>query len=263
MRLKTSPYETRQETYRDNPFQFLMVCFMLNQTSHKQVDQVREEFFGKYPDADSLLLAEESDIAKMVKPLGFYNKRAKSWKRFAAEWKALTEDYGTDKPPVSQIAKLHGVGKYALDSWKVFQLYEYDTQVDDHVLNWYVDWAREEVEIIKRNTSEWLPRTVYYVHMEDERGAVNNWNVCKDYACVVMARTINEAIEKTKKIALNQQGAKHIKVLGIGHAKHDWVNEKEPIKSDPEYYSVRSKAALDACKDRDLSEYLNKKEYTY
>lgn len=236
---------------------------MLNQTSHKQVDQVREEFFQKYPDAESLILAEESEIAAMIRPLGFYNKRAKAWKRFASEWIQLTEDYGTDRPPVNAISKLHGVGKYALDSWKVFQLYAYDTQVDDHVLNWYVEWAREEVEKIKRDTSEWSPRTVYYVHMEDDRYTINNWNVCQDYACVVMSRTINEAIEKTKKIALNKHGAKHIKILGIGHAKHEWVNEKEPIKSDPEYYEIRSKAALAACKDNGLEDYFKKREYTY
>lgn len=261
MRLRTSPYETRQETYRDNPYQFLMVCFMLNQTSHKQVDQVREEFFQKYPDAESLILAEESEIATMIKPLGFYNKRAKAWKRFASEWIQLTEDYGTDRPPVNAISKLHGVGKYALDSWKVFQLYAYDTQVDDHVLNWYVEWAREEVEKIKRDTSEWSPRTVYYVHMEDDRHTINNWNVCQDYACVVMSRTINEAIEKTKKIALNKHGAKHIKILGIGHAKHEWVNEKEPIKSDPEYYRIRSTAALEAYKQNQYLDYPSKKEH--
>jgi endonuclease III-like uncharacterized protein len=236
---------------------------MLNQTSHKQVDQVREGFFEKYPDADSLIRAEESDISKMVKPLGFYNKRAKAWKRFATEWKNLVEDYCTDKPPVSQIAKLHGVGKYALDSWKVFQLYEYDIQVEDHVLNWYVDWAKQEVERIKRNISEWLPRTVYYLHMEDDRGAVNNWNKCKDYACVVMARTIEEAIEKAKKIALAQHGAKCIKILGIGHAKQEWVDESEPMKSDPDYYLQRSKAALASSKENKMEDYFKKKIYNY
>lgn len=262
MKLPTSPYETRQEMYRDDLYKFLMVCFMLNQTSHKQVDQVREEFFEKYPDADSLEVAEESEIASMIKPLGFYNKRAKSWKRFAREWKALRRHYGSGAPPIHEIEKLHGVGKYALDSWKVFQLYQYNIPVEDHVLNWYVEWARKEEERIKRERAEPKPRTVYYLHMEDDRGAVNNWNVCRDYACVVMARTIDEAIEKTKRIALNQHGAKHIKILGIGFAKAEWVNEESPMKSDPEYYNVRSKAALESAKGKNLEDYFAKKKYT-
>jgi hypothetical protein len=113
------------------------------------------------------------------------------------------------------------------------------------------------------NTQQLRPITVYYVHMEDERGAINNWKQCKDYACVVFARTIDEAIEKTKKIALNQEGAKFIKVLGIGHAKHEWVNSKEPCKSDPEYYSVRAKAALKSAKENGVAEYFQRREYKY
>ena len=58
MRLQTSPYNTRQEQYRDDPWKMLMVCFMLNQTSHKQVDQIREEFFNRFPDAESFVLAK-------------------------------------------------------------------------------------------------------------------------------------------------------------------------------------------------------------
>jgi endonuclease III len=259
MRLPMSPYETRQELYRDDPFKFLMVCFMLNQTSHKQVDQVREAFFEKYPNAETLEAAEESEIASLVKILGFYNKRAKSWKKFASEWIALVDRYDGCIPPIYEIEKLHGVGKYALDSWKVFQLFEYDTDVDDHVLNWYVSWAKEESEKIKRESSEWKPRTVYYLHMEDDRGAINNWNVCRDYACVVMARTINEAIEKTQAIALDQYGAKHIKILGIGYAKEEWVNEESPMKSDPEYYKTRSKAVLESVKGKNLENYFSNK----
>lgn len=258
-----SPYETRQELYRDNPFQFLMICFMLNQTSHKQVDQVREAFFEKYPDALSLQTAEESDVASIIRPLGFYNKRAKSWKRFAHEWNLLLDKYDNSLPPVQEIEKLHGVGKYALDSWKVFQLYQYDIPVEDHVLNWYVEWAKNEAERINRESSPWKPRTVYYLHMEDERGAVNNWNTCRDYSCVVMARTINEAIEKTKEIALDQHGAKHVKILGIGYAKEEWVDEKSPMKSDNDYYRKRSRAAIESAKGKDLAEYFSRKDYKY
>lgn len=138
VRLPVSPYNTRQEQYRDDPWKMLMVCFMLNQTSHKQVDKVRYEFFSRWPDAKALLAADESEIAELIRPLGFYNKRAKQWKEFAKQWIEL----GTDRPSVDEVAMLKGVGKYALDSWKVFQLYEYGTEVNDYMLNYYVDWAR-------------------------------------------------------------------------------------------------------------------------
>ena len=238
IRLETSPYDTRQEEYRDDPWKMLMICFMLNQTSHKQVDQLRHAFFDRFPNAESLTLAEESEIADMIRPLGFYNKRAKAWKEFSNQWIAAVDKYSGTNIPVFELEKMRGVGKYALDSWKVFQLYNYEVKPEDHVLNWYVEWALKEVERIKREGAEFKPMSVYYLHFEDERGFINNWNRCKDYVCCVMARTQKEAIEITESIALQQNGAMHIRVLGIGHGKQEWTEMVQPLRSDNEKYRV-------------------------
>lgn len=210
---------------------------MLNQTSHKQVDQIRHEFFSKYPTPEKLVLAEDKEIADLIRPLGFYNKRAKAWKEFSLQWISAVMRKRTTNLPLEDLERMKGVGKYALDSWKVFQLYEYDTPVDDHVLNWYVEWAKQEVERLYREDKPYVPMSVYYLHMKDERGANNNWNVCRDYVCCVMARTQKEAIEKVEKIALSQRGAKHIKVVGIGLGKEEWVNEEAPLVTNEEDYT--------------------------
>jgi hypothetical protein len=232
MRLQTSPYNTRQEQYRDDPWKMMMVCFMLNQTSHKQVDQIREEFFLRFPDAESLVLADESEIAQMIKILGFYNKRAKAWRQFSFEWIAAVDKFGGTDIPVSELEKMRGVGKYALDSWKVFQLYDYDIEVNDHVLNWYVDWARVEKERLIRESKPWQPMSVYYLHFESDREEFHNWNNCQDFVCCVMARTQNEAIEITRSIALDQKRAYHIKILGVGHCKSEWTEEPQPMRTN-------------------------------
>ena len=232
MRLDISPYNTRQEQYREDPFKMLMICFMLNQTSHKQVDQIREEFFNRFPDAESFVLAEESEIAQMIKILGFYNKRAKAWKQFAFEWIAAVDKFGGTNIPVEELAKMKGIGKYALDSWKVFQLYDYNIEVDDHVLNWYVDWARAEKERLIRESLPWKPMSVYYLHFEDDREVFHNWSNCQDFVCCVMARTQNEAMEVTRYIALDQKKAKHVKILGIGHCKEEWTNYEQPMRTN-------------------------------
>jgi endonuclease III len=236
MKLQISPYNTRQEEYREDAWKMLMVCFMLNQTSHKQVDQVRHEFFDRFPTPEALVEAEESEIASMIKTLGFYNRRAKSWKEFSKQWIDAVEEYGTSVP-ISVLEEMRGVGRYALDSWKVFQVIHYVIEVDDHVLNWYVDWARQEVERLAREASPWKPMVVYYLHFKDDRYFVNNWNKRGDYVCCVMARTIGEAIEKTEKIALNQQGAYHIKIMGIGNGIEDWVDEEKPLTTNEENYT--------------------------
>lgn len=240
MKLPTSPYNTRQEQYRDDPWKMLMVCFMLNQTSHKRVDQVRDEFFSRYPNAQALLDAQDSDIVELIKPLGFYNRRVKAWKQFCQQWVALS----TDAPSLSQLIELRGVGKYALDSWKVFQLHQYDTEVDDHVLNWYVEWAKQEVERLAREGKEFTPHVVYYLHYNDDRDMSPNWMRCQDYAACVMARTGNEAREKVEAIALKQLGSVKIKVVGIAKGESDWVDEENPIFTDETVYKKRREQVM-------------------
>jgi hypothetical protein len=214
----------------------LMVCFMLNQTSHKQVDKVRHEFFSRYPNAQAFLDAEDSEVIELIKPLGFYNRRVKAWKEFCRQWIALS----TDAPSLAQLIEMKGVGKYALDSWKVFQLYEYDTDVQDHVLNWYVDWAKSEVERMKREGKEYEPYVVYYMHYHDERHMDPAWMSHGDYASCVMARTTGEAIEKVKAIADRQSdGRTHTKIMGVCKGEPDWVNEDTPIFTDEAAYRKR------------------------
>jgi hypothetical protein len=235
MRLPLSPYATRQEEYRDDPWKMLMVCFMLNQTSHKQVDQIRHEFFSRYPNAQALIDAKEEEIKELIKPLGFYNRRVKAWKEFCQQW----IDAGTDTPSLAQLIEMKGVGKYALDSWKVFQLYQYDTDVQDHVLNWYVEWAKTEVERMQREGKEPKPHVVHYLHYKDDRFMDPNWMVCQDYAACVMARTMQEAREKVEAIAMKSPGAVRIKVVGVTMGKPEWVNEASPITTDESAYRQR------------------------
>ena len=100
---------------------------------------------------------------------------------------------------------------------------------------------------------EYQPYTVYYMHFVDERHIINNWNVCRDYACCVMARTQNEAIEKTREIALNQQWAHEIKVIGIGHGKVEWTELPQPIVTDNTMYRETAQKAIERAQaNRDL-----------
>ena len=98
-----------------------------------------------------------------------------------------------------------------------------------------------------------VPMTVYYLHYEDERFAVNNWNVCRDYVCCVMARTQLEASEKVKEIAAKQRGHRYIRIMGFGHAKEEWVNEESPLVSDESYYTNAVNAVFERIKSRNIS----------
>lgn len=129
-----SPYMYRQEVYRKDPWKMLIVCMMLNQTSYKQVDQVKDQFFERFPGPEDLINASDEEIVSIIRPLGFYNRRARTWKKFSNEWIA-----GRWK----RIDDLPGVGKYASDSWKIFQEHIFDITVEDKELKKYLQWIRE------------------------------------------------------------------------------------------------------------------------
>ena len=107
---------------------------MLNQTSYKQVDKVRHEFFNNFPTPESLCAAHDDDIISIIKPLGFYNRRAKMWKKFSEKWMQWDG---------KAIESLPGVGKYAADSWKIFQQGIYSITVEDKELKKYLQWIHE------------------------------------------------------------------------------------------------------------------------
>ena len=55
--------------------------------------------------------AEPVELAELLRPLGFYNRRARSLIRFSTEWIAK---------PWQHPRELYGIGQYAADSWDIF-----------------------------------------------------------------------------------------------------------------------------------------------
>jgi methyl-CpG-binding domain protein 4 len=101
-----------QEIYRHDPWKMLVGCILLNQTTRTQVDKIRGELFSMWPSAAEMRCADPSNLAAIIKSLGLYNRRAKTLIKFSQDW--------TDKDWTEPI-ELHGIGKYAQDSWEIFQ----------------------------------------------------------------------------------------------------------------------------------------------
>jgi methyl-CpG-binding domain protein 4 len=101
-----------QEIYRSEPWKMLIGCILLNQTTRTQVDKVRDILFERWPDPVEMGEANPQEIALVIKPLGLYNRRSKTLIKFSKDW--------TDKDWKEPI-ELHGIGKYAQDSWEIFQ----------------------------------------------------------------------------------------------------------------------------------------------
>ena len=134
-----SPIGMLQEFMWPDEWKLLVVCMLHNQTSRKQVDKVYQELFYKFPNARSMSKANQESLAKILKPLGLYNRRSKGLIKFSQDF--LTKNW---KMP----SELYGCGKYADDCYTVFFIGNIrDVNPTDHALNDYVDWIKKEYKV--------------------------------------------------------------------------------------------------------------------
>ena len=116
----------------ENVWQHFVGVICLNQTGRIQVKRVLPEFFDKWPTAEAFLKSKKKDVVKVIKSLGFYNRRENAIRK-------MTKDYlqwdGEDA------TKLFGIGKYGSDSYELFYKKRIPENVGDHELKRYI---REE-----------------------------------------------------------------------------------------------------------------------
>ena len=117
-----------QEIYQSDGWKMLTCCMLLNLTNRRQVDVIRDELFNRYPTPKDMMNANESELAGLLKPLGLYNRRAKSLKK-------MSEGYVKGFKSVDE---LYGIGQYAKDSWEIFQNNNKKVKPMDKVLQEYL-----------------------------------------------------------------------------------------------------------------------------
>lgn len=141
--LEISPYSLIQEKLRDKPWQLLVACIMLNQTSAKQAQPVWEKFFERWSLPEDIVTDKAGpekiieDMTSMLRPLGFQNRRGH-------RIRCMTYDYIAYRPDldISAVNKLYGIGKYAADSFFMFVGGKIVDDVKDKELRKYVEWAK-------------------------------------------------------------------------------------------------------------------------
>jgi endonuclease III len=102
---------------------------MLNQTSNKNVRKVIYTFFDKWPTPQSVISADPDEIREHIRPLGFYNRRTQTIMKFAKDF--LEKDF-------VRASELHGIGKYADDSYEIFVRGNTNVQPTDKILLRYL-----------------------------------------------------------------------------------------------------------------------------
>lgn len=130
-----SPFGLIQEDLFPDEWKCLVACLMLNCTARKQVEKVIPTFFKKWPNPLSFLSASQDDVADLISPLGFRNRRTQ--RLFE-----MTEAYS--KREWKHVSELPGIGEYASRAWEIFFENKLgDEPPNDGALVLYWKWRKQ------------------------------------------------------------------------------------------------------------------------
>ena len=103
-----------QEQLNADPWQIFVCCIFCNLTKRMTAEPYFWEVLKRWPTPEKMMKANEQQLSKLLQPLGFYNKRAKTLIKMSKQW--VTND-----PTWIHVGDLPGIGEYAMDSWEIFQ----------------------------------------------------------------------------------------------------------------------------------------------
>ena len=93
----------------ENPFRLVISVLLSAQTTDAQVNKVTPELFRRWPTPEAMAGATPTEIAEVIKSLGFYTTKAKHCVEAA---QMIVADYGGHVPAdMKELVKLPGVGR--------------------------------------------------------------------------------------------------------------------------------------------------------
>jgi endonuclease-3 len=93
----------------NNSFELLVAVILSAQCTDKRVNQLTPALFGRWPDAESMALAEPEEIFEYIKSCSYPNNKAK---HLAGMARMLTKDFENTIPSdIKELQKLPGVGR--------------------------------------------------------------------------------------------------------------------------------------------------------
>lgn len=99
----------KSELDYETPFQLLVATIMAAQATDKKVNQLTVELFKAAPDAASMSHMEVDDIRTIIRPINYYNNKAKN---ILAMSQRLIDEFGGEVPASREaLESLPGVGR--------------------------------------------------------------------------------------------------------------------------------------------------------
>lgn len=93
----------------ENPFRLVISVLLSAQTTDAQVNKVTPELFRRWPTPEAMAGATPTEIAQVIKSLGFYKTKAKHCVEAA---QMIVADFGGHVPAdMKELVKLPGVGQ--------------------------------------------------------------------------------------------------------------------------------------------------------
>ena len=110
-------------------WQHMVGVMCLNLTYRKQVKEILPKLFKRYPNAVAFIRGRYKTQEKMLRPLGMSKVRTKRMRKMSLDFLSWDRKDAT---------KLHGIGKYGSDSYRIFYNNEIPKDVQDKELRKYV-----------------------------------------------------------------------------------------------------------------------------
>ncbi|MFO0597844.1 MAG: endonuclease III [Myxococcaceae bacterium] len=101
--------DAKYELNWSSAFELLIATILAAQATDERVNQVTPVLFGKWPTPQALVDADQAELEEVLKPTGFFRRKAKAVKETS---KGLLELFGGEVPrTVEQLVQLHGVAR--------------------------------------------------------------------------------------------------------------------------------------------------------
>lgn len=114
-----------------DPFKILIATVLSHRTKDEVTSKASERLFAEYPDVESLVRGNLKKIASLIKPVGFYNTKARRVKEIA---QILHTKYHDQVPEsMDELLKLPGVGRKTANCVLVYAFQTPAIPVDTHV----------------------------------------------------------------------------------------------------------------------------------
>ena len=145
-------------TYR-SPFELLVATVLSAQTTDRGVNRVTPALFGRYPGPKALAAANVSDLEEILRPTGFFHRKALHVRELAA---ALLQKFDGRVPDrMDDLVSLPGVGRKTASVVLAQAFHKPAIFVDTHVgrVCRRLGWTRSnDPEKIEQTLSELLPQ---------------------------------------------------------------------------------------------------------